>query len=63
MNELRSSLFYTKGLLFGKSEKTRDQKIKALKDVMQKVEKDSVDYKACIRLLNELELEAAFEVD
>jgi WD40 domain-containing protein len=63
MNELRSSLFYTQSYFFGKTEKTHDQKIKALKDAMQKVEKDSVDYKACVRLLDELELEEAFEVD
>jgi WD40 repeat protein len=63
MNELRSSLFYVKGHLYGKTEKMREQKIKALKDMMQKLEKDSVDYKACVKLLDELELEAAFETD
>jgi WD40 repeat protein len=62
MNEYRSSLFYTQSYFFGKSEKTRDQKIKAVKDAMQKLEKDSVDYKACERLLRDLEVEAAFEV-
>jgi len=63
MNELRSSLFYNQSYFFGKYEKTRDQKIKTVKDAMQKVEKDSIDYKACVRLLQDLELEAAFEVD
>jgi WD40 repeat protein len=62
MDELRSSLFYNQSYFFGKSEKKRDEKIKVIKDVMQTLEKDSIDYKACVRLLQELELEAAFEV-
>jgi WD40 repeat protein len=61
MNKYRSSLFYSSSLLFGKSEKTRNEKIKAVKDAMQKLEKDSGDYKACVRLLHELEQEGAFE--
>ena len=60
MNEYRSSLFYGKTLFFEKYEKKLDEKIKAVKDAMQKLNKDSIEYKACERLLNELEQAAAF---
>jgi WD40 repeat protein len=62
MNELRLSLFYVPGYWFGKTEKTRDEKIKAIKDAMQNMDENSTSYKACERLLLELEQEAAFEV-
>ena len=61
MKELKSSLFYTKGFFFGEYEKTHEEKIKAVKNAMQKFEKNSVAYKACERLLMELEQEAAFK--
>lgn len=60
MSEYRASLFYGKTLFFGKYEKKLDEKIKAVQDTMQKLDKDSIEYKACERLLNELEQAAAF---
>ena len=62
MNEYRSSLFHYKTYVFGKgSEKTHDEKMKAVKDVMSSLDKNSASYKACERLLLELEQEAAFD--
>ncbi len=62
MNEYRSSLFSQRSLFFsGTYQKRLDEKIKAVKDVMQKLDKDSIDYKACERLLVELEQETAFK--
>ena len=60
MKELKSSLFYTKGFFFGETEKTYQEKVKVIKDEMQKFDKNSVVYKACQRLLIELEKEVAF---
>lgn len=60
MNEYRKSLFYSSSYLFGKNEKTHDEKIKAVKNVMLNLDKNSVSYKACERLLHELEQEEAF---
>jgi WD40 repeat protein len=54
MNEYR--------LKFKKMAATTADKIKTLKILMKDLEKDSIDYKACVRLLQELELEEAFEV-
>jgi hypothetical protein len=62
MNEYKSSLFYEPGRFFGKTEKTHDEKIKSVKNEMQKLDKNSAAYEACKRLLHELELETAFEV-
>jgi hypothetical protein len=61
MNEFRSSLFYAQSYLVGKYEKRRDEKVKVVKDAMQNMDKNSASYKACERLLLELEQEAAFE--
>ena len=61
MNELRSSLFYTTFGSSGTYEKKRNEKIKAVQEKMQKVDKNSVTYKACERLLIQLNEEEAFE--
>jgi hypothetical protein len=61
IKELRSLLFYNHSYLFGTSEKKHNEKLKAVKDAMQKFEKNSVAYKACKELLIELELEEAFK--
>lgn len=61
MNEYRLSLFYTQATLFSKArKKTHDEKVKAVKDAMQNLDKNSISYQACERLLIELEQEAAF---
>jgi hypothetical protein len=60
MNEYRLSLFYDYSYVFGKSEKKHDKKVKAVKDAMQKFDTNSIEYKACERLLIELEQKAAF---
>lgn len=62
MNEYRSSLFYKSSYIFGKTEKTRKEKIEAVKNALQKMDKNSADYKACVALLYELEQEAAFDL-
>jgi WD40 repeat protein len=54
MNEHRSK--------FKKMAATNADKIKTLKILMKDLDKDSIDYKACERLLREIELEEAFEV-
>jgi WD40 repeat protein len=54
MNEHRSK--------FKKMAATNADKIKTLKILMKDLDKYSVDYKACERLLREIELEEAFEV-
>ncbi len=61
IKELRSSLFYHTSLIWGVYEKKHDEKVKAVKDAMQKFEKNSVAYKACEELLVELEMEEAFK--
>jgi hypothetical protein len=61
ITELRSSLFYHTSLIWGPYEKKHDEKVKAVKDAMQKFEKNSVAYKACVELLAELEMEEAFK--
>jgi len=61
MKELRSSLFYVSGYVYGKTEKTHDEKIKAVKNAMLKFDQHSPAYKACERLLIELEQEEAFK--
>jgi len=63
MNAYRSSLFYQTAFLFSQPfEKSFKEKMKAVKEEMQKLDKNSTDYQACARLLAELEQEAAFEI-
>ena len=62
MDTYRSSLFFQSSLFyFIPYEKTFDEKMKAVKEKMQQLDKNSTDYKACERLLAELEQEAAFK--
>ncbi len=60
MNEYKKSLFYSSSYFFGRNEKTHDEKKKAIKNAMLNLDKNSVSYKACERLLGELEQEEAF---
>lgn len=61
MNKYRLSLFYHDSGIWGAYEKKRDEKIKSIKETMQKLDKNSTSYKACERLLIALEQEEAFE--
>ncbi|HLJ31642.1 MAG TPA: hypothetical protein VKU36_04345 [Candidatus Babeliales bacterium] len=57
---IQEKMNYYKSLL-AKAGASLDDKIKTLNIVMKDLDKNSIDYQACEKLLLELEQEAAFE--